>query len=100
MYYMSFFFFYMIRRAPRSTRTVTLFPYTTLFRSQGSAGAAEQIEKAFIERGAQPVAIIGHIGMIGGLQRLPDARVDGGGVVRQEQLGLGDRKSTRLNSSH
>src|SRR3546814_2576865 len=29
-----FFFFLMIRRPPRSTRTDTLFPYTTLFRSQ------------------------------------------------------------------
>src|SRR3546814_1855165 len=30
---MRFFFFLMIRRPPRSTRTDTLFPYTTLFRS-------------------------------------------------------------------
>src|SRR3546814_6603394 len=30
-----FFFFLMIRRPPRSTRTDTLFPYTTLFRSPG-----------------------------------------------------------------
>src|SRR3546814_2655074 len=30
---MFFFFFLMIRRPPRSTRTDTLFPYTTLFRS-------------------------------------------------------------------
>src|SRR3546814_9147567 len=29
------FFFLMIRRPPRSTRTDTLFPYTTLFRSRG-----------------------------------------------------------------
>src|SRR3546814_8072935 len=29
------FLFVMIRRPPRSTRTDTLFPYTTLFRSQG-----------------------------------------------------------------
>src|SRR3546814_3903205 len=29
-----FFFFLMIRRPPRSTRTDTLFPYTTLFRSE------------------------------------------------------------------
>src|SRR3546814_15064968 len=29
----SYFFFLMIRRPPRSTRTDTLFPYTTLFRS-------------------------------------------------------------------
>src|SRR3546814_5192696 len=28
----------MIRRTPRSTRTDTLFPYTTLFRSAGHAG--------------------------------------------------------------
>src|SRR3546814_3630584 len=30
---MYLFFFLMIRRPPRSTRTDTLFPYTTLFRS-------------------------------------------------------------------
>src|SRR3546814_20190791 len=30
---MYYFFFLMIRRPPRSTRTDTLFPYTTLFRS-------------------------------------------------------------------
>src|SRR3546814_11722821 len=32
----SFFFFLMILRPPRSTRTDTLFPYTTLFRSSCS----------------------------------------------------------------
>src|SRR3546814_15053884 len=32
-YVFFFFFFLMIRRPPRSTRTDTLFPYTTLFRS-------------------------------------------------------------------
>src|SRR3546814_15517509 len=31
-----YFFFLMIRRPPRSTRTDTLFPYTTLFRSPES----------------------------------------------------------------
>src|SRR3546814_10304357 len=31
---MFMFFFLMIRRPPRSTRTDTLFPYTTLFRSE------------------------------------------------------------------
>src|SRR3546814_15713744 len=35
-----FFFFLMIRRPPRSTRTDTLFPYTTLFRSDRPACAA------------------------------------------------------------
>src|SRR3546814_7937544 len=29
----------MIRRPPRSTRTDTLFPYTTLFRSSGQSGS-------------------------------------------------------------
>src|SRR3546814_12063031 len=33
------FFFLMIRRPPRSTRTDTLFPYTTLFRSGAGGGA-------------------------------------------------------------
>src|SRR3546814_12899456 len=32
--YITLFFFLMIRRPPRSTRTDTLFPYTTLFRSR------------------------------------------------------------------
>src|SRR3546814_11631766 len=32
-------FFLMIRRPPRSTRTDTLFPYTTLFRSDLTIGA-------------------------------------------------------------
>src|SRR3546814_8468023 len=34
---MMFLFFLMIRRPPRSTRTDTLFPYTTLFRSDQGA---------------------------------------------------------------
>src|SRR3546814_4744075 len=36
-----FFFFLMIRRPPRSTRTDTLFPYTTLFRSEELFSAAK-----------------------------------------------------------
>src|SRR3546814_2033895 len=35
-------FFLMIRRPPRSTRTDTLFPYTTLFRSCGSVGGVRR----------------------------------------------------------
>src|SRR3546814_10892783 len=35
MFFYYLFFFLMIRRPPRSTRTDTLFPYTTLFRSAG-----------------------------------------------------------------
>src|SRR3546814_4941882 len=32
----------MIRRPPRSTRTDTLFPYTTLFRSEGQPGPGDR----------------------------------------------------------
>src|SRR3546814_2673384 len=39
---MCFFFFLMIRRPPRSTRTDTLFPYTTLFRSAARARQASR----------------------------------------------------------
>src|SRR3546814_12130028 len=46
-------FFLMIRRQPRSTRTDTLFPYTTLFRSPGGESvelmeAARQRDMRFI----------------------------------------------------
>src|SRR3546814_16494546 len=36
-------FFLIIRRPPRSTRTDTLFPYTTLFRSAASARAGWRV---------------------------------------------------------
>src|SRR3712207_7474048 len=81
----------MIRRPPRST----LFPYTTLFRSQraGAGGGG---------RGA------GRGGPVGGGHRRPAGlRAGRGGLRRRGQLPPGadpgrgqDRKSTRLNSSH
>src|SRR3546814_2428053 len=37
IYHLLFFFFLMLRRPPRSTRTDTPFPYTTLFRSANRA---------------------------------------------------------------
>src|SRR3546814_9913839 len=40
-------FFLMIRRPPRSTRTDTLFPYTTLFRSESDAGHAAPVQIGF-----------------------------------------------------
>src|SRR3546814_17997394 len=40
----------MIRRPPRSTRTDTLFPYTTLFRSEGLALRREAFEAAGAEQ--------------------------------------------------
>src|SRR3546814_11079821 len=39
------FFFVMIRRPPRSTRTDTHFPYTTLFRSLDEPGEAFDLEE-------------------------------------------------------
>src|SRR3546814_5280714 len=43
-------FFLMIRRPPRSTRTDTLFPYTTLFRSEPAAGGHSRKRR---DRGAR-----------------------------------------------
>src|SRR3546814_4341288 len=43
-------FFLMLRRPPRSTRTDTLFPYTTLFRSPGRAGQSERSRVAETRR--------------------------------------------------
>src|SRR3712207_7572062 len=82
------FFFLMIRRPPRST----LFPYTTLFRSElhallGSAGVEG------------PYVLVGH--SFGGTNmqvyasQYPDEVA--GMVLVDSAL---DRKSTRLNSSH
>src|SRR5687768_17711773 len=71
----------MIRRPPRST----LFPYTTLFRSH--ATRADRVHVA-------PVRLFLRM-----LERVP---VDLRGRSEHEprSLRLGDRKSTRLNSSH
>src|SRR3712207_8039049 len=70
------FFFLMIRRPPRST----LFPYTTLFRSVYLALEGHELP---LERAPQLEAL-GHL--------------EAPGVERH--LEGGDRKSTRLNSSH
>src|SRR3546814_8157477 len=44
--YLVFFFFLMIRRPPRSTRTDTLFPYTTLFRSRDRVWLIERLRSS------------------------------------------------------
>src|SRR3712207_8349470 len=76
-YETSYFFFLMIRRPPRST----LFPYTTLFRSDLD-----------VLLGASLV----HDGLLAHVVDLGE-HCDGGAVVEEA---LEDRKSTRLNSSH
>src|SRR3546814_15369599 len=80
------FFFLMIRRPPRSTRTDTLFPYTTLFRS----GADRQE----IELGQQQIELLGERGHFEH-RAVADLRRQHA-VARRDP----DRKSTRLNSSH
>src|SRR3546814_19805783 len=60
-------FFLMIRRPPRSTRTDTLFPYTTLFRSLSAAGArhhrAGDRERSFppVRPGAHHLGLPRHV---------------------------------------
>src|SRR5690554_7780259 len=71
MYFFFFFFFLMIRRPPRST----LFPYTTLFRS--NLVTPDQVIQVFLV-----------LGFIQVEDFIEDSVIDG------------DRKSTRLNSSH
>src|SRR2546430_10437328 len=91
--FMPFFFFLMIRRPPRST----LFPYTTLFRSRRRGGVGAHAEPGgcparrrrghgIVEReGPHPHHVLG---------RRLRAPARAGFRFR------GDRKSTRLNSSH
>src|SRR2546426_6711931 len=75
-----FFFFLMIRRPPRST----LFPYTTLFRSP-----AAPTTRGLRDRGRALWARLGRL----------DPRYPVSFLITLI-LVLGDRKSTRLNSSH
>src|SRR2546426_10606945 len=77
-----FFFFLMIRRPPRST----LFPYTTLFRSQEIAAQGRVLEKGNFQMSYENYSVVdcdGHI-----VESIP------------EFAEFIDRKSTRLNSSH
>src|SRR3546814_1554326 len=50
-----FFFFLMMRRPPRSTRTETLFPHTTLFRSEFAVVEAHLVDHAV---GEQPHGLL------------------------------------------
>src|SRR2546430_16971149 len=105
-----FFFFLMIRRPPRST----LFPYTTLFRSERDFLGEPLDVLGFLREEAHRdeqrevgVLVAGRLehGIQGVLHQLPDAvamRPDHHTAAHRRvvrQLGL-DRKSTRLNSSH
>src|SRR3546814_18051678 len=81
-------FFLMIRRPPRSTRTDTLFPYTTLFRSPALGGGDRQRQQQ------QPCAEAdGDVGALGDL--LEDLRPVAAQVEHQVggkvQAGVGER---------
>src|SRR3712207_8113019 len=83
----------MIRRPPRST----LFPYTTLFRSQALAGD-DQVFAEGRDGGQEGAGFAGEVLVGGGLAGLvEDAQVHGPCVQVHAAI---DRKSTRLNSSH
>src|SRR3546814_13896778 len=95
----------MIRRPPRSTRTDTLFPYTTLFRSKGWMPPRRLCASVYLRVGEELVNVasislgLNHPAIVRareGLGRNLGTR------VTQACAGLGgqDRKSTRLNSSH
>src|SRR3712207_8562552 len=86
---MIYFFFLMIRRPPRST----LFPYTTLFRSdQGPPPAVRRRA----DRGGQR-----HGPAHPRRRRVQRPRAqDADPAVRPAGRSASDRKSTRLNSSH
>src|SRR3546814_16545790 len=100
---MSFLFFILLRRPPRSTRTYPLCPYTTLCRSDDNeilnATATEMAEALEQVEGATEVKVEQTTG-------LPVLTIDID-RARAARYGLNmldvqetDRKSTRLNSSH
>src|SRR3546814_7740003 len=118
-------FFLRMRRPTRFTRTVTLLPYTTLFRSEGGAalqsllvGVAVDVLEVLVrvvggdvgglgDRGVDPllrggldVDVFGRGDVVGGDEVV--GRLGGGVFAEGHRLLVDqlDRKSTRLNSSH
>src|SRR3546814_8875856 len=99
----------MIRRPPRSTRTDTLFPYTTLFRSHGRDGLARLRHRA---HGALLRILEGFPACVGRVEfglRLCDDRVvcvdrcavalvEGRVVHRRGQLGRSEEHTSELQS--
>src|SRR3546814_1251741 len=100
----------MIRRPPRSTRTDTLFPYTTLFRSIAALFTADRL----VERVIATAEALRHRRHIGRRDLECGGDLVAGGVVELRRaagpLPLGPqpaqveeqraRTRTRLNSSH
>src|SRR3546814_14008565 len=102
----------MKRRPPRSTRTDTLFPYTTLFRSEDEQGST--VLRRLINRTGEPfvrigvgaaMRLMGEVFVMGrtieeAIERMRSPK-NNGFKASFDMLGeAADRKSTRLNSSH
>src|SRR3712207_7556361 len=83
----------MIRRPPRST----LFPYTTLFRSDEAPIVGVHDLGAQLGVG---IVLLGRVAGNGGGRRTHVFEAGCGVEAEAGDEGLGDRKSTRLNSSH
>src|SRR3546814_12640366 len=102
----------MIRRPPRSTRTDTLFPYPTLFRSKEKLRPALQPAVTLGDDYARgkdaeitvALEVLPEIAApsIDGLklERPTVAAGDAAVMAKIDEFAAQDRKSTRLNSSH
>src|SRR3546814_15042357 len=106
----------MKRRPPIPTRTYTLFPYTTLFRSVGAVGRADHQHQVALrgELAHGVLAVLGGVADVVVLRTLDRReavaqRLDHATGVVDRQRGLGGVgevgwlvrwKSTRLTSSH
>src|SRR2546422_7122589 len=90
----------MIRRPPRST----LFPYTTLFRSPARLASGRGETRFAVNRRNNPGAKIPELISQGALRGPVDHAVPVLAVFQPDgklkAVLFGDRKSTRLNSSH
>src|SRR3546814_14832115 len=98
----------MIRVPPTSTRTDTLSPYTTLFRSPDAIGGdhPHTVRHGMALHRAAPHAASVEVGVIGFRSDRGRIKEQFGAHQRHRARGFGiplvpaDRKSTRLNSSH
>src|SRR2546430_6724038 len=91
----------MIRRPPRST----LFPYTTLFRSEARllCRKIDGAQAAMLEALSSPQRALDALERALSdtpVRGLPELVVQGSLSADSAALLIGDRKSTRLNSSH
>src|SRR3546814_11646574 len=77
-------FFLMIRRPPRSTRTDTLFPYTTLCRSERfgcpGVGRVLRLWAVLVQIGGQPFQF-GDVRTESALERIAQQVLVGGGLL-------------------